>query len=249
MESKLGSDSVVSSKLDADNPVQAITVKLTGQEMERFRQSFTNSELRKFMRASNADKLEQRKLKDQVKSLSEGIRRLKQTKEMERVEELANKKLNPKENQLRVAQMINKNLCEKLENLETNLSKTEKTLSAEQREHKKRAEEMNKQLEAMRKKVSNLRTTANRTERENSVAEIRRQKEFERKLEEKERTWMQRLIDAKDEFKRSSSKNKEKAKLRLTQALRERDEAKMTVKKLGNEKSELEYQVESAIFH
>ena len=239
MPSKLPFDSA-KSKLDVDNPKQ-ITVKLTGQEMERFRQSFTNSELRKFMRASNDDKLEQRKLKDQVKSLSEGIRRLKKTKEMERVEELAAGISGKKENKLRAAEMTNKKLREKVKSLE-------KTSSAEKREHEKRAQEMNEQLEAMREKVANLMTSANQTERLHAVAEVKMEKEFESKLEEKERSWIQRLVESKNVYRRNLSKCKEKAKLRLAKAQKERDEAKKTVRKLGNEKNELEFQVEASIF-
>ena len=137
--------------------------------------------------------------------------------------------------------MINKKLREKVKSLE-------KTSSAEKREHEKRAQEMNEQLDAMRKKVANLKTSANQTERAHAVAEVKMEKEFESKLEEKEQSWIQRLVESKNVYRRNLSKCKEKAKLRLAKAQKERDEAKKTVRKLGNEKNELEFQVEAFIF-
>ena len=237
-------DSVGLSKLELDSSSQkafkVIGLNLTGAEIQSFRESFTSAKIRALKRASNADKLSHRRLEDQVKSLTEGIRRLKQTKQTQRMAEMEKTVAKTKETQ-RKTEKENQTLRE-------TLAKKEEIHLAENRENEKAIQELNSELLAARNKILNLVKSSQKREKAASEALIKANEAFAERLEEKDQSWNQRLIRAEDEHKRVVSKNEKAAKLRLKEEVKEKKEMQKKLKELGNEKDALEYRVENCIF-
>ena len=156
---------------------RVIGSKLTAAEIQSFRESFSSAKIRALRRASNAaiaDKLSRRRLEDQVKSLTEEICRLKQTKEAQMMAEIENAAAKMKETQ-RMMEMENKTLWGKL-------AKNEEIRLAEKRANEKAAQEMNNELQKMRKKVLNLMMLDQTKERAAAEAAIKMHDAFAEKL-------------------------------------------------------------------